>query len=96
MIKLKRKCPFCGGDFRIQMCDDEGNFKHEDYAADPWSGLYYLIVHSLRDVPPGQECPISSYDDDRTLGNYMYTTVEEAEEAVTPIGERKKCFTKCQ
>ena len=40
-----RKCPFCGCDIGITICDDEGNDKPLDYLDDPYSGIAFKINH---------------------------------------------------
>ena len=72
------KCPFCGGEFYIQLCDEEGNPHNDDYLKDPYSGIYYYIAHSHYDVPEGIECPISKEDYLESIGSYIYETKEEA------------------
>ena len=76
------KCPFCGGSVHIVVCDEEGNFKDEEYEKDPWSGLSYALLHEEKDVPTGKRCPIATFDDDRmTLGTMLYDSPEEAADA---------------
>lgn len=71
------KCPFCGGNVRILVCDDEGNIHSEEYEDDPWSGLGYQLNHNQNDKIG--ECPIATEDDyDVTLGFCIYDTREEA------------------
>lgn len=38
MIELK-PCPFCGGQVKFLIMDDEFNIRDEEYEKDPWSGL---------------------------------------------------------
>ena len=40
-----RKCPFCGCDVGITICDEEGNDKPLDYLDDPYSGIAFKIKH---------------------------------------------------
>ena len=40
-----RKCPFCGCDIGITICDEEGNDKPLDYLDDPYSGIAFKIKH---------------------------------------------------
>jgi len=76
-------CPFCGGEVRIGVCDDEGNYpKPEGYENDPWSGLAFALIHDETDVPEGKQCPISTNEEDmRGLGRYLYDSREEAKQA---------------
>ena len=76
MNKLK-PCPFCGGKARTRVCDDEGNIKSDDYEDDPWSGLGYMIFHTVEENPT---CPIAHYDGE-LIGTNIYDTREEAMEA---------------
>jgi hypothetical protein len=76
--KLK-PCPFCGGQIRIQLTDEEGNFRSESYLDNPYSGISYCLLHEEKDVPKGIHCPIATFDDDcRFLGIYLFDTFEEA------------------
>ena len=74
-------CPFCGGNFLIAVCDDEGNIHNEaGYEQDPWSGLGYQIVHSVEE---NKDCPIAKYEeDDAIMGIFIFDTREEAIEAI--------------
>lgn len=47
MTEKLRPCPFCGGEARLQLTDDEGNFKDESYLENPYSGVGYVIVHDI-------------------------------------------------
>ena len=77
MDKIKLKpCPFCGGDVKFLILDDEFNIKDEDYTKDPWSGLQYGLCH---DVEENEDCPIAKYSEE-ILGVYGYETKEEAAE----------------
>lgn len=40
-----RKCPFCGCEVGITICDDEGNDKYLDYLDDPYSGIAFKFNH---------------------------------------------------
>lgn len=72
-------CPFCGGEIRIVVCDDEGNLHEDDYEKDPWSGLGYQLAHDEADSIG--ICPIAKFDgDESTLGRYTYDTRDEAAE----------------
>ena len=78
-MEEKLKCPFCGGEVRIVVCDDEGNVRDEEYEDDPWSGLRYGLMHEEADVPEGESCPIATHDgNDTLLGTYIFDTREEA------------------
>lgn len=71
-------CPFCGGEAYLNVSDDEGNMRDEEYEADPWSGLSYMIYHDYED---NKGCPIASYgSDDRGVGVLLYDSREEAAE----------------
>lgn len=71
------KCPFCGGNVRILVSDDEGNIHPKEYEDDPWSGLGYQLAHDESDAIG--ECPIAKFDgDESTLGISIYDTREEA------------------
>lgn len=72
------KCPFCGGDFHIKLCDEEGNPHSDDYLNDPYSGIFYYISHTCYDVPKGIECPIAKGDYSESIGCYLYESKEEA------------------
>lgn len=74
-IKLK-PCPFCGGLVKIILCDRLGNIRPEEYEADPYSGLGFLLDHNIDDNP---ECPIAHEKDyDVHLGFCIYDTRDEA------------------
>lgn len=70
-------CPFCGGEVRIIVCDDEGNHKNPEYEDDPWSGLGFLLYHSEEENP---NCPIA-HDAENQLGMIIYDSREEAAKA---------------
>lgn len=80
MDELKA-CPFCGGKFSIEVCDDEGNIHEEaGYEQNPWSGLGYKITHSHEE---NEKCPIAKYSEDGAeMGIWIYDTMEEAIEAI--------------
>ena len=40
-----RKCPFCGCEIGITICDDEGNDKRLDYLGYPYSGIAFKLNH---------------------------------------------------
>lgn len=78
MSKLK-PCPFCGGEVRFSIHDDEGNERDEAYESNPWSGLSYKIYHGLDE---NEGCPIANFNEDGgTLGCYLYSSRERAAEA---------------
>ena len=79
MSELK-PCPFCGGNANIAICDDEGNLHDADYMNLPYSGVGYIIRHTVEE---NQNCPIASYEVDGGIvgGVYIYDTAEEAIEA---------------
>lgn len=75
MTELK-PCPFCGGKAVIQIRDDEGNMREDEYENDPRSGLSYSIGHYHED---NEDCPIASYQiDGGQMGVYLYNSKEEA------------------
>lgn len=77
--KILKPCPFCGGEARITVSDDEGNHRNEEYENDPWSGLSFKIKHVHES---NRGCPIANYEaDGGSLGVYLYDTREEAIEA---------------
>lgn len=76
------KCPFCGGEFHLLLCDEEGNPRDDDYLDNPYSGISYCIVHSHKDVPNGVHCPIATSYDDGAISEYLYDSKEEALEAL--------------
>lgn len=81
------RCPFCGGEVHIILCDDEGNHRLDSYADDPWSGLGYLLYHSEVDNP---DCPIA-HEEDSQFGRRIYDTPEQAEEAWNQRVEQEHC-----
>ena len=72
------KCPFCGGEFHLLLCDEEGNPHDDDYLSNPYSGISYCIVHSIKDVPNDVHCPIATSYEDEAISEYLYETKEEA------------------
>ena len=72
-------CPFCGGEAKISICDDEGNIYGRDYLENPYSGIGYQIYHSHEE---NVECPIATYEvDGGIVGRvFIYDTEEEAVE----------------
>lgn len=75
MEEKLRPCPFCGGEARLQLTDDEGNFKDESYLENPYSGVGYVIIHDTNNST--SDCPIAT-DSDSSQGSYIYTSKEEA------------------
>ena len=78
-------CPFCGGKFRIIVCDYIGNIKEDPdkYLKNPWSGLSFAIQHEEQDVPDGVKCPIASHEgDNSTQGIWLYDTQDDAIDAL--------------
>ena len=47
MTEKLRSCPFCGGEAKLQLTDDEGNFKDESYLENPYSGVGYVIQQTV-------------------------------------------------
>lgn len=74
--KLK-PCPFCGGEAKVRVCDDEGNYYPDEYEFDAWSGLSFAIEHTVGNNP---DCPIAQYED-MQIGVYLYDEREDAIEA---------------
>lgn len=81
MKNYNSKCPFCGGEIKVIVCDDEGNLKFGSIAAEyeqnPWSGLRYQLYHTEKMVPEGVECPIST-EEGYSLGCYSYDSKDDA------------------
>lgn len=73
----KMKCRWCGGDIRIQPCDEEGNLKRIFYVEHPYSGLRYVLCHDLDDIPKGKHCPIATFKG-QILGTRIYRTQTSA------------------
>jgi hypothetical protein len=71
--KQLKPCPFCGGKIGVQVRDDEGNFKDEEYKLDPWSGLRFSIKHYYDD---NEDCPIASHEDE-SVGILLYESEDE-------------------
>lgn len=63
-----KKCPFCGGEVKLQLTDDEGNFKDESYLEEPYSGIGYVIIH---DNSLGIDCPVAT-NCGNSIGMYIY------------------------
>ena len=74
MTEKLRPCPICGGEVRLQLTDEEGNFKDESYLENPYSGVGYVLVHDISD---SETCPIATHCDE-VLGTYIYTSKEAA------------------
>lgn len=80
----KAICPWCGGEIRIGICDDEGNPRTPEYLDNPYSGVGYILIHERKDIPEGQTCPIATFDNDENqLGSVIYDTPEAAYAAAT-------------
>lgn len=78
-MKDKIKCPFCGGEVHIVVCDDDANIHREKgYEEDPCNGLGYVLIHKQEDVPNNIYCPIATYADEDFIGGLIYDTREEA------------------
>ena len=77
MSNKRLTCPFCGGEVKILVCDDEGNLHPDEYENDPWSGLGFKLYHD-ETMTNGQDCPIAGHEGEGTLGMYIYDTREEA------------------
>ena len=77
MIELK-SCPFCGGNVKIAVHDDEGNFKGElgcEYEDAPWSGLSYGLHHEGWGT-----CLCCTDGNWGVMGGVLFDTAEEAAE----------------
>ena len=72
MSELK-PCPFCGGNVKIQIRDDEGNLKPESYKNNPWSGLSFSVQHHHSD---NEKCPIATHHGE-PLGVFLYSSEDE-------------------
>lgn len=75
MTEKLRPCPFCGGEAKLQLTDDEGNFQDESYLENPWSGVGYVIIHNISDST--SFCPIAT-DSNSSQGGYIYASKEAA------------------
>lgn len=75
MLEKLKPCPFCGGEARIQLTDDEGNLKNESYLEDPYSGIGYAIIHD--EIGSKEYCPIAT-NLDEMQGRYIYSSKEAA------------------
>lgn len=68
-----KPCPFCGGKFKIQIRDDEGNIRDYNYRLNSFSGIKYSIQHSYEE---NEGCPIAAFDDEH-VGVCLYHSVDE-------------------
>lgn len=76
---ILKPCPFCGGEAKISVSDEEGNHRSEEYENDPWSGLSFKIQHGHES---NRTCPIANFEEDGgTVGVYLYDSRKEAIEA---------------
>lgn len=75
----KLKCPFCGGEVSVVVCDDEGNLRNDEYENDHWSGLGYLLYHDKSQAKG--DCPIAQHEGEGVLGTRIYDTRKEAVQA---------------
>jgi hypothetical protein len=78
MTEKLKLCPFCDGEARIQVTDDEGNLKSESYLEDPYSGVGYVIIHDISNST--DSCPIAT-NLGEIQGCYIYTSKQEAIDA---------------
>lgn len=65
-------CPWCEHRPRLQLTDEEGNFRGKSYLENPYSGIGYVIVHT-----ESLTCPIATYGAE-FVGGRIYDTEEEA------------------
>lgn len=68
-----KPCPFCGKNVRVQICDDEGNFRDESYLDDSWSGISYAIIHEMEN---GVDCPIATHPEE-IIGCTLYDSKKD-------------------
>lgn len=74
---MQCRCPFCGGEVLVVVCDDEGNIHEEaGYEDDPWSGLGYLLYHDI--TTAHRDCPIAGHECEGVMGRKIYDTREAA------------------
>ncbi len=72
-------CPFAVEKQRLYVVMTKEKSTNDNYANDPWNGLWYQIRHSHEE---NEGCPIARYAEDNTaIGTYTYNTREEAVEA---------------
>ena len=67
-------CPFCGGEVKIILCDDEGNHHGDEYENDPWSGIGFMLYH---DENQNADCTIA-HEEGGQFGRWIYDTRKEA------------------
>lgn len=65
-------CPWCKCRPRLQLTDEEGNFRGESYLENPYSGVGYVIVHTESPTCPIATCGVEF------VGGMVYDTEEEA------------------
>ena len=72
-----KPCPFCGKVPTIYVCDCEGNIHNDDYADDPYSGLFYAICHEYDNNESNNKiCPIATFRGE-IIGTQLYETIDE-------------------
>lgn len=84
-MKKIKPCPFCGGTITFNVTDDEGNIHDEDYINEPWSGLWFEIVHRAEDYP---ECVIAKPYGESLTG----TGYPNKEAAIAKWNKRAKIY----
>ena len=85
LFKVRRgnstTCPFCGGEIKVVVCDDEGNIHHsdaEEYEQNPRSGLGYKLWHD-ENMTNENMCPVAHENNSSNgLGRHIYGSREDA------------------